>query len=1127
MIPESNLRPYLGAYINLARNNMFSTLRFINSSVGATGGIDDNEAQMFKMSILNKNVNLSPEQETQARRLFLHHFPFLKYLSSDQEDLTVPFEKMRNAVRSYANVLSWWRNLYSHSRATEVTGGDPEKERTYYFLRMDEQTVCRMLELIPTVSARIIKERYSSKNEAQKGMLAEDSMEFLTKSRYKPSKTPDGKRTMVMNERHFLFPKRQGNALRNGKNPDRLSISGMIQLICLFLEKKYITEFLSQIQFLSGFSDTAAAPRMPQRRLVLETMSALRIRLPESRLQSDRDEVQVALDILGELKKCPAEIYELLSAEDKAAFAVQSSNGDSVLFRRSSDRFVPLALSYLDTTRAFKKLRFQVNAGVFRYLFNENKRCVDGQERIRVLQEPLNGFGRIQEVEQIRSSEDRKIWKEYRILGFEDTPRNDASCLPYISDAYTRYVFDGDNIGMRIDGDYLPEITLREDGVHYNVPCRQADCTISRFSLPAMLFYHLLRPLAKGNTKSAEDLIANAVDSYRRFFSDIAEGRLNPISNSETEEMLTKRIEDTYGIPSTEIPDKIKDYLFKKHVDPGRFEKHKKALLREMKEETERRLERILEQKKTVLQDFNPKVRSDNKPGKRGYVQIKPGNLASYLAKDIVLLQEGTDKLTGLNFAVMQGAMAKFSSHNQDGRAELMRLFKSAGLIAENGEAGTHPFLYMVMKEPLVNDTVNLYIKYLRAKISFLSGSVPNSSAFLHAERSRWAERDEKYYRDLAKRYCEQPIAMTGKIFEEPMKDILLGLKDPRITEELTTKPCNMAYMIQLFQNYYLDDGPQCFYGLSEGDMEHEHNYRLYSLIRKYPKETAEILKDLDKDSVYYKTLKWSVTWVKAHPVKAALANKKPSSPKPEYSEICRSIRAAYKELTETERLIRRLATQDTVLFMAASSYLKRVWGLPKKDNSLKLYQIGRSDEPGVLDKRLQNVVKQVRFDWKDSTDNKAPLSHKNVAVEVKDICIKDYGEIYKLISDRRVASLVHHLDVNAISTEELKKELDTYDNRRVGVFKDIFEYENNILNSASDAPESPDFNDVLRLDTSHNHEEKLISRLIRNGFCHNSYPTKTARSDAKEVIIYEEGIPEVADSMARKISKFSKKKKE
>ena len=1117
---DKERRPIFGAYLNLARNNMFTTLKHINSAVGATGGIDDSESQIFLMSILSKPLN--SEQENQARRLFFLHFPFLKYLSSDKEDLSVSFHTIQETIIYCADVLSWWRNIYSHSRATER-----KSDKNYIRVRFNEQSVCRLLPNIVTVSARIIKERYSSKNDAQKGMLDDNSLEFITKGRYKPSRTQDGAKTMELNKRHSFYPIKEGEDLLDGRNPERLSDSGLIQLICLFLEKKYITEFLSQIHFLEGFSEKSEAPRLSQRRLALETLSALRVRLPESRLNTERDETQVALDILNELKKCPAEVFELLSAKDKARFSVKSSTGEDVLLRRSSDRFVTLALSYFDTTRAFPKLRFQVNAGVFRYLFEAGKHCIDGETRMRVLQKPLNGFGRIQEVEKKRSPGNRTIWKDFKLMRFEDAPRNDESCLPYITDTYTRYLLEGDNIGISLSGDYIPDILQREDGVHYDVPCRKADCTISRFDLPALLFYHLLSQTLKEPVKTAEELIIEKVSSYKRLFADIAERKIEPFKGPDKETNLSRTIEGTYGISKRDIPEKLLDFLLgKEDGSKIRFAKYKKGVIDKMTAETQRRLDTIYEQRKVIKADHNPKVRSDNKPGKGGFVQIKPGNLASFLAEDIVLMQSGTDKLTGLNYSVMQGSMATLSTHDPNGKTNLIRLFKNAGLISDNGNQGSHPFLWSVMKYSEVTNTVELYIKYLECKKQYLFSQIPDNAPFLHIERSRWKEHNEEYYRDLARRYLEQPIALDGSVFEKAVRDLLLGLGNEELSNGIQNAIkergwCNIAYMIQLYQASVLDDYPQCFYGLVDGDLQHESNYRLYSLVRKYREEACQVRDSLKKGSVYRNKLNEVINWADKNPERNS-SSRKVSAPKPSFDEIKDRIRAAYNEFTDTERLIRRLATQDTLLFMAAASVIKKTLDSPIL--ALKLDQITNSDGKGILDQRIPKVVKNYTFYWKDTTDNKVQSKPKEVAVEVEDVCIKDYADILRVVYDRRVASLVHHLDISTISAEDIKKELDAYDNRRVPVFKDIFQYEDKVLEAlqAEQVPTSPDFKDVLRVDHINSSEDKFAASKIRNSFCHNQYPNKTE----EKVPIYDGDIPEVADSMAKKIADFSKNTK-
>lgn len=150
------------------------------------------------------------------------------------------------------------------------------------------------------------------------------------------------------------------------------------------------------------------------------------------------------MDILNELKKCPFELYELLGSEDKRLFTIVADTGETILLRRHEDRFPQLALSWIDSSKAFDHLRFQVNAGKLRYLFRDNKHCIDGQTRMRVLEEPLNGYRRLMEFEEERiqkqSGEIRSLWPGLDILNKDETPRNDASVLPYISDYRVRYL---------------------------------------------------------------------------------------------------------------------------------------------------------------------------------------------------------------------------------------------------------------------------------------------------------------------------------------------------------------------------------------------------------------------------------------------------------------------------------------------------------------------------------------------------------------------------------------------------------------------------------------------------------------------------------------------------------------
>lgn len=141
-------------------------------------------------------------------------------------------------------------------------------------------------------------------------MIDDQSMKFITEGKVK-LRNNNGEKEIIDNPDYFLNPLflDRSSVLRDGTNPERLSTVGKIQLICLLLDKKYITEFLDQAGFLSAFNNDAPAPRLSERRLILEVLSDLRIRLPKRKIDATCNDIQVALDMLNELKKMPERTF--------------------------------------------------------------------------------------------------------------------------------------------------------------------------------------------------------------------------------------------------------------------------------------------------------------------------------------------------------------------------------------------------------------------------------------------------------------------------------------------------------------------------------------------------------------------------------------------------------------------------------------------------------------------------------------------------------------------------------------------------------------------------------------------------------------------------------------------------
>lgn len=1117
-VKEAEMKKYWAAYMNMARNNLFVTLMSISRSVGDPEPMkgDNIESNMHNLGVLCRE--LAPEMEEKVKSLFFKHFPFLKAISIkgdeyDERDVAqvLTLKDLRWCLTNFACTLGHYRNVNSHSIFID------KREDGVVERAQDSERRCGgYLQSILTVSTRTIKERYrAGKNSIQKGMINEESFKFITDSKVRISYRGRDRIT-TPNERYYL------NTF--DKDGVHLSFFGKLMMTCLLLEKKYATELLTQSHFLDAFSGDAESPKLPERRLILEVMTALRIRLPERKLSIEKDEVQIALDILNELKKCPYELYDLLGDEDKSLFRIVSDTGDSVLLRRSDDRFPQLALSLLDSGRSFDRLRFQVNAGKLRYLFREEKRCVDGQTRMRVIEEPLNGFRRRGELEEERvrkQSDGSGLWPGLKILSQEDSPRNDASLLPYITDSRTRYILDGDNIGMSV-GDFTPSI-VKTDDVRYKVEGKVPDCYLSKYELPGLLFYHhLTRGHSNVNWKSAEQIIIDTIGHYRKLFSDVKNGVLVP-SAGEGEKQLSARLMSSYGVALPDVPEKIADYLLERECGGvEKFKLWKQRILDSLIQDTEKRLEK--------LGDVLKRVRSsDNKPGKKNYVYYKPGAYASFVAEDIVFFQEcgASEKLTGLNFKVLQSRMATFVRDGSTSMDILRQTFRNAGLISGTCGKGNHPFLYRVVSQSS-KDIVDFYKLYLKEKKTYLTSGIPEDATFLHRERTKWEDRNAQYYMDLAARYLERPIQLPRQMFEGAIRAILLSnsiqgksgdeLK-ASIKVAFSNGRCNTAFMIMEYYYEYLSDGSQRFYGLFDDDLDHCQGYGVYTLIRNNLEKAKTLVKHRmslsEASSNYGQFLKNTVRCVDKERSNCSYNCRKELS----IDELSGKLKSAFKDMMNSEKRLRRYAVQDQVLFLEARRVIWTYLGIKSEENECQLCNI--MPNGGSL---LDLVMPYIETSYRVRSGNFGRMKEFEAKVCQENVPVKNYGKVFKLFNDRRVNDLLSLHGKNPAKMEEICEEIDRYDRHRVGVFGDILKYEDKIAKGISESDlvkdnSVVDFKFVQGYDNQNSEEDKLDLRVIRNAFAHNQYPRKDG-----SLVKYGKDMPEIADRMSEIVKDIEEK---
>ena len=1069
--------PQFAAYYNMARQNIYITLQYISNLMGYKEG-EGKESRLFEMQSVMRIITERPSQQIYLLKQLGRFFPFLRIMcvcekTKDQIDNNTP-EAIHKVLNNIFKVLNYERDRASHHNFID------ERTDSEEYLNC-ERKVAYYLDHCYTVALRTIKCRY--KKEAK-------DMEIFTSGRYKSTFISVNGKKVKKNERNHNYP----YSIINKDN--RLTDIGRILLISLLIEKRYASIFFDALQ-TGNKSDFYKSLNIDQRIILRETFSAFRIRLPKERLGNERSDILLGLDILNELKKAPKELFEHLSPIDQNKFRVQSTRGEDVLLKRSIDKFPIFAMKYIDEKLLFQNIRFQVNVGKYRFLKTKDKCCIDNESYMRILQKDVNGFGRIQEMENLRRGITNSWKSRSMIKSNAEITRNNPDIYPYITDSHAQYVYNNDKIGLGWpkydtnsninsyslkDGTYIPVITDNND-----VVCAQPKCWLSVYELPAMMFHILLNGYSGMKT---EKLIKEEVEKYKVFFQDIIDGNISKVKCRDTKNpqpMEYGFIEEKYGIKWTNIPDKLRDFLVGR--TRSGFNKQAAKVISEM-----------IASNRHSINRFNDKIQKisgkDNKMGKKSYVEIRPGQLASYLMKDIIALQptalhgtlKGTDKLTGLNYSILQANLSTYNAiYNKNEFDKLKSMFTNAKLIGTSNNQ--HPFLDKIFKDRPEN-TIKFYQSYMKHRLVWLNQILEKKNFedvnILKPDRMKWAKKNSEYYKNLAKRYLSQPIELPRCLFENSIIDIMIEIcsKNDKLQEfkEQLIKyrnkekgvRFNTTYLIMKYHELVMNDKCQKFYSWDKG----------YKLIDKLEgmncyKQTDSIehYKFQEKINKYINTLKVKE---KGNNRRNATNDEK----KNEYSKII----AYKKELNENEKTLRRLKVQDILLFYMA----KHIIGA-KVDN-FKMKSISPHKEEGILELQIPFKIKITLTNGIEKT------------IYQEKIKIKNHGDFFYFLYDDRIKSLLPQIEKAEIDRQELERELLNYDLARPEIFKLVLNLEKSINTKYIEMQkEQHGFTDLLNRIEIISPEKKEKIRIIRNAFGHNKYPEAISA-------IYE--LPEIATNI-------------
>lgn len=936
-----------GAYFNMARTNFVKTVNYILPIAGLRGNYSENQINKMLHALFliqagrggeltkeqkqwEKKLRLNPEQQTRLQKLLFKHFPVLGPMMADVADHKAYLNKKKSNVQTedeafaqlkgvsladcleiislMAETLTECRNFYTH----KAPYNKPSQLAAQY---QHQEMIAKKLDKVVVASRRILKDRER---------LSVNEVEFLTgidhlhqevvKDEYGNVKKKDGKVMKTFVEYEDFYFKISGKRLVKGFtvtvkdnkpiNVDSmlpaLSDFGLLYFCVLFLSKPYAKLFIDEARLFefSPFTDT-------ENMIMSEMLSIYRIRTPRLHKIDSRDnKATLAMDIFGELRRCPIELYNLLDKNTGQPFFHDivkrpNSHTPEVSKRlRYDDRFPTLALRYVDETEMFKRIRFQLQLGAFRYRFYDKENCIDGRVRVRRIQKDINGYGRLQEVVdkrmekwsdllQKREEKSVKLEHEELYIDLDQFLKDTADSTPYVTDRRPAYNIHANRIGLYWEdsqnpkqfkvfdenGMYIPELVVTEDGkAPVKMPAPR--CALSVYDLSAMLFYEFLREQQDDDILSAEQIIIDYESDYRKFFKAVADGTLTPFQRTKDFRDYLKK--EYPKLQMADIPKKLQLFLcghgltYKNKPETVRERLDRLALqhLEERELHVQHRLEHYEEDRKMI-------GNKENKYGKKSFSDVRHGALARYLAQSMMEWQptklkdkeKGHDKLTGLNYNVLTAYLATFGasqvSEDNFTPRTLEQVLTEAHLL---GGSNPHPFIDKVLA--LGNRNIEeLYLHYLEEELKHIRSrkqslsSNPSDKAlaalpFVHHDRMRFHERTDEEMRSLAARYTtiQLPDGLFTPLIVELLKkyypenaDLQTALKQEAPAKLNPTH--NAAYLITLFYQTVLKDDAQPFYlsGKTFSRQKEDNKTETFSFKRAY--ELFSVLNNNKKET--------------------------------------------------------------------------------------------------------------------------------------------------------------------------------------------------------------------------------------------------------------------------------------
>ncbi|MBB3187519.1 type VI-B CRISPR-associated RNA-guided ribonuclease Cas13b [Microbacter margulisiae] len=1077
---------YFGAYLNLARLNIFSINNYLAKEFKKRELRED--GQIKNCFIAQKG--LSDISYNWLYERLIRFMPVIKQfdaerLPEDEKKNTSAegkdLEGMSDMLKSVWEDIQEFRNDYTHYYSTEK--GDQRK------LTVSDATAA-FLKLSFERAIQYTKKRFEN---------VLDSADF----------------ELVASKQMIA----DGNTI---------TTEGFVFLIAMFLDRENAFQFIGKVKGLKG---TQFKPFIATR----EVLMTYCVKLPHDKLLSDNPGQALLLDMINDLTRCPKVLYNVLSEEGKKEFrplltdqkiekvlanSISDEERENILDSidyeqyienltvrvRHSNRFPYFAMRFIEEKNLWPEIYFQIDLG--KYQLAEYSKKVLGENIPRTIIENAKAFGRLNSF-----NDEDSVQKQIDLNGL----------TPGFEQFAPHYNTDINKIGLSFAPAMpampavIPLQNKPDNKVQVNLEQPQPDAFLSLHELSKIILLEYLQPGAsrklihqfcslaskklfsysfieevKGKLPNQWSEFQKQCDTKK---SRAYSGRASFYPHDRKDEL--NRILAPYGLNDKQIPEKIINYWL--NINDVNDTKTVSERIKRMNRDGRKRLKQL-----TKHYD-DPEIKIP-----------KIGEMATFIARDIVDMIVSGDKkkkITSVYYDKMQECLALYA--NADKKQQFIALVRELNMNAPGG----HPFLKKLNLEQ-INSTSEFYKLYLKEKVdkqipdgytkagkqkhkngSWMSSTfetiewnekvkknitvikIPDNRENIPYTIRQWEEKEQYDLKAWLKNINEgrnendrkRPVDLPTNLFDGKLCELLKS----KLTETGVPIPVNAKYN-ELLKMWWTmrDDSIQPFYGgercyeikgekirFISGSASRFSDYYHYPLSLAFERLSAERRSAMQKDR-------------RLQPLTMAEVEK-----------------VFKRTLHGTEQEIRVTAEDDRMLLLMAEK-------LSPGDEQLKLATI---DKELTKLRHITHIFSyNLNYDTQGNKAGEAQSLKANLTVTAT-MQLKNINDLHRFAYDRRLPELVAYIPDATIDVEALRYELADYNRARQEVFDAVFRLEKAIIEKDAESIRNL-FTDMegnyktgniqhrpylqwLTNKGKITEEERWCLNMVRKSFSHNQFP--------------------------------------